>query len=252
MRIEDGNGNEIRSLDEWAKLYDTPQQSHQWKEHRSAYSVSEFMLNHDGPEHLQQRVSAVLGESVDLERAVPEYEQRFDQFGRGRVHDLGIFGNTADGRSVFVGVEAKVDESFGQTVHDSYLQSKANQITGKSTNAPERIEKLLALHFAEPDTSMFDVRYQLLYATAGTLAAGADISVLYVVVFKTPLYDESIGANNYRDYIHFVNKVGGSPLALDDKGAIAHEIILDSKRLVCVHEYFDMIGKGQGVTNVGR
>ena len=138
------------------------------------------------------------------------------------------------------GVEAKVDESFGPTVRDSYLQSKANQITGTSTNAPERIEQLLALHFAKPDTAMFDVRYQLLYATAGTLAAGADISVLYVVVFKTPLYDESIGADNYRDYIHFVNKVGGTPVTLVEKSAIAHTLELDGRELTCVHEYFDL------------
>ncbi|MCK5326867.1 MAG: hypothetical protein KAJ57_12685 [Woeseiaceae bacterium] len=238
MRIEDANGNEILTLEEWEKLYDTPQQSHQWVQHRSAYSVAEFMLNHDGASHIQARVSDAFGQSLMLERAIPEYEQRFDKYGRGRVHDLGIFGTSSDGRSVFVGVEAKVDEPFGATVHDSYLQAKANQITGKSTNAPERIEKLLALHFAEPDTSMFDIRYQLLYATAGTLAAEADISVLYVVVFKTPLYDESIGANNYRDYIHFVNKVGGKPVALGDKGAVAHQLELGGRELLCLHEYF--------------
>lgn len=240
MKIESKDGKPINTFEDWASLYDTPQQSHQWKEHRSAYSVADFVLNHNGGQHLQQRVGKVLGESVSFERIVPEYEQRFDQYGRGRVHDLGIFGQLDDGRSVFVGVEAKVDESFGATVHDSYLQSKANQITGTSTKAPERIEQLLAMHFSVPDVSMFDVRYQLLYATAGTLAANADISLLYVVVFKTPLYDESIGANNYRDYIHFVNKVGGQPLALDDKGAIAHEVVLDDRRLVCIHEYFEM------------
>jgi hypothetical protein len=240
MKIESRDGRPINTFEDWASLYDTPQQSHQWKEHRSAWSIADFVMNHNGGQRLQQRVSGVLGESVGFERVIPEYEKRFDQYGRGRVHDLGIFGETADGRSVFIGVEAKVDESFGPTVHDSYLQSKANQITGTSTNAPERIEQLLAMHFSAPDVSMFDIRYQLLYATAGTLAANADISVLYVVVFKTPLYDESIGADNYRDYIHFVNKVGGEPLSLDDKGAMAHEIKFDDRRLVCVHEYFDL------------
>ena len=240
MKIEDRNGKPINDFNDWAALYETPQQSHQWKEHRSAWSMAEFVMQRDGAGHLQARLGNVLGQSVTFERAVPEFEQRFDGFGRGRVHDLGIFGQVADGRRLFVGVEAKVDESFGPTVRDSYLQSKANQITGTSTNAPERIEQLLALHFKKPDTAMFDVRYQLLYATAGTLAAGADISVLYVVVFKTPLYDESIGADNYRDYIHFVNKVGGSPVALAEKSAIAHALELDGRELTCVHEYFDL------------
>ena len=240
MNIQDRNGNPINNFDDWAALYETPQQSHQWKEHRSAWSMADFVMQRDGAGHLQARVGDVLGQPVSFERAVPEFEQRFDAFGRGRVHDLGLFGQVADGRSLFVGVEAKVDESFGPTVRDSYLQSKANQITGTSTNAPERIEQLLALHFSKPDTAMFDVRYQLLYATAGTLAAGADISVLYVVVFKTPLYDESIGADNYRDYIHFVNKVGGAPVSLAEKSAIAHTLELDGRELTCVHEYFDL------------
>ena len=246
MRIENSSGREIRTFDEWAALYETPQQSHQWKEHRSAWSVADFVMHRDGVSRLRARLADALNQDVTVERVVPEFEQRFDQYGRGRVHDLGLFGQTADGRTVFVGVEAKVDETFGATVHDAYLQAKANQITGKSTNAPERIEQLLALHFAEPSPTMFEVRYQLLYATAGTLAVNADIAVLYVVVFKTPLFDESIGASNYYDYIHFVNKVGGRPVPLGDKGAIAHEIILGDRPLVCMHEYFDLRASGQG------
>jgi hypothetical protein len=240
MKIEDTSGREILTFDDWANLYDTPRERRKWKEHRSAWSVADFVINHDGVAQLQARLADAIGQSITVDRVVPEFEQRFDQYGHGRVHDLGVFGQAADGRSVFVGVEAKVDETFGATVHDAYLQAKAKQITGKSTNAPLRIEQLLALHFAEPDPSMFDVRYQLLYATAGTLAANADISVMYVVVFKTPLYDESIGANNYRDYIHFVNKVGGMPVSLTEKGVVAHTLNLDGRALLCLHEYFEL------------
>ncbi|WP_163341008.1 hypothetical protein [Desulfopila sp. IMCC35008] len=89
-----------------------------------------------------------------------------------------------------VGVEAKVDETFGPTVQDYYLAAKAKQITGSSTNAPQRVEKLLSMHFTKPKVSMFDIRYQLLYTTAGTLAAGADVSALYVAVFISKLYDK--------------------------------------------------------------
>jgi len=219
---------------------DTPQQCRQWKEHRSAYSVAEFILNRDGTAELAARVSSALGERVSLKEAIQEYEVRFDEFGRGRVHDLGIFGKLASGKTVFVGLEAKVDEPFGVSLKDAYLKAKSKQITGTSTNAPERIEKLLALHFSEPDPAMFNVRYQLLYATAGTLAVEADISVLYVAVFKTPLYDEAIGADNYRDYVHFVNKVGSQSISLDDEGAVSHEMNLGDQRLVCLHEYFDL------------
>jgi len=240
MRVEDSEGNLISTMDDWAKLYDTPQQSHQWKKHRSAQSVAEFIINRKGADSIQSRISAVLSQSVSLERATPEVEIRFDKYGRGRVHDLAIFGQTDSGESLFVGLEAKVDESFGVYVRDAYLSAKAKQITGTSTKAPERIEELLGLHFSEPDVSMFDVRYQLLYATAGTLAAEADISVFYVIVFKTQLYDESIGADNYADYLHFVTSVGGIPIKQDNKEALAHELTLNGKRLVCIYEYFDL------------
>lgn len=233
-------GQKIDSMAGWARLYDSPRSAHQWKEYRSAYSLAEFILNRNGANALQSSISEALGESVALERAIPEMEVRFDQFGRGRVHDLGISGSTASGKSLFVGVEAKVDEPFGALVREAYLFAKARQIAGESTNAPERIEQLLKLHFRVPDPSMFEVRYQLLYATAGTLAVPAEISVLYIVVFKTPLYSETIAAENYRDYVHFMGKVGASVLRLSNKETTAQRLFLNGRELVCLHEYFEL------------
>jgi len=113
MNIQDSSGREILNLGDWAKIYDTPQQSHHWKKGRSAYSTAEFFMNQNGAEAIQARVSDAIGKTVTFDRAIPEHEVRFDEYGRGRVHDVGIFGNTDSGESVFVGVEAKVDESFG-------------------------------------------------------------------------------------------------------------------------------------------
>jgi hypothetical protein len=236
MRIENSQGTVITSLSDWAKLYDSPQTSHQWKEHRSAYSAAEFLMNRNGGATIQSRVSDAFGKSIEFERAIPEYEVRFDEFGRGRVHDIGIFGNTEAGESAFIGIEAKVDEPFGMTVHDAYLKAKAKQISGVSTNAPQRIEELLAMHFTKPDISMFDIRYQLLYATAETLAAGADISFLYIIVFKTVLYNEAIGAENFKDYIQFMSKVGARPVKLSNKEVHCHELSFQGKQLICLHE----------------
>ena len=87
---------------------------------------------------------------------------------------------------------------------------------------------------------MFDVRYQLLYATAGTITAGADVSVLYVVVFKTPLYNETTSAENYRDYVDFMGKVGAGALKLPSKEAHGHKLSLQGKELICLHENFEL------------
>ncbi len=240
MRVEDVQGNPLNSLAEWARLYDSPRSSHQWKQYRSAYSVAEFILNQNGAESLMARVADAIGEPIEFERAIPEYEVRFDRFGRGRMHDLGIFGKTASGKSLFVGVEAKVDETFGATVRDAYLTAKAKQIGGKSTNAPERIEELIRLHFPNPDMSAFDVRYQLLYATAGTIAAGADVSVLFVVVFRTPLYRKTLGAKNYQNYVDFLSRVKAKPLKLSSKEILGHNLSLQGKELICLYETYEL------------
>jgi hypothetical protein len=129
---------------------------------------------------------------------------------------------------------------FGPSVHDAYVKAKAKQIFGISTNAPVRIERLLPMHFSEPDISMFDIRYQLLYATAGTIAASADFSALYVMVLKTAMYSESIGVENYQDYIQFMNKVGAAPIKLPSEDAICHKLELNGNTLICLHEYFEI------------
>lgn len=240
MKIQNTEDATIESLDDWARIYDTPRSARHWKQHRSAYSIAEFIMNRQGAQELKSRVADVVGEKVEFERAIPEHEIRFDSFGHGRMHDLGIYGRTASGKSLFVGVEAKVDEPFGALVRDVYLEAKARQIAGESTNAPERIENLLKMHFDKPDQAMFGIRYQLLYATAGTLAAGADISVLYVVVFRTPLYSETTSAENYRDYVDFLSKTGASHVKLPGKEAHVHRLFLRGKELLCIHEHFDL------------
>ena len=237
MRVEDSKGNQIDSIDAWELIYDNPQQRHHWKEHRSAYSVAEYILNRSGGSAIQSRVSEALGCSVRLIKAIPEYEVKFDKFGRGRVHDLGIFGETDSGRTVFVGIEAKVDEKFGNKTKDEYLKAKAKQIVGKPTNAPQRIEQLLALHFDQSDPAMFNTRYQLLYSTVGTTSVNVDIPVLYVLVFKTPLYDGSIGATNYRDYLQFIEGVGAEDISITSKEAVGHKLRLGDRELVSLYEY---------------
>ena len=241
MRIEDILGNPLSSIADWAKLYDSPRSSHQWKQYRSAYSVAEFILNQSGAERLKARVVEAIGEPIEFEHAVPEYEVRFDRFGRGRMHDLAIFGKTSSGKSLFIGIEAKVDEPFGATVRDAYLTAKAKELRGEPTNAPERIENLIKLHFAKPDLSAFDVRYQLLYATAGTIATGADVSVLFVVVFKTPLYTETLSVQNYRDYLDFLVRVGAKPTILANDGPLGHKLVLDGKELICLYETYELV-----------
>ena len=202
----------------------------------SAHSLARFVMCADGMELIRARVWAVLDNAVRFDKAIPQRETRFDAYGKGRFHDLGIFGETGN-RSVFVGVKAKVDERFGKLVGEAYLSAIAHRIGGNNTRAPKRIEQLPDRHFPSPAVSMFDIRYQLLYSTAGTLAEKADLSVLYVIVFRTPLYDEVKGAENYLDYVRFMDSIGAER---SKSGVVLkHTAALDNRALHCIYGYTD-------------
>ena len=236
-KVEDSQGKQLTSLDDWKNLHEPDK----WKPGRSAYSVAEFIVNQRGAARLRQRVSSVLGEPVVFRKLVPEYEIRFDRYGKGRIHDLGILGKTDSERSLFVGVEAKVDETFNEYIGDVWRKANKLLERGENTNQAQRIQELCARFKGASRISedSFDIRYQLLYSAAGTIDAGADVSVFYVVVFRTDAYDASIGESNHQDYLRFIEWAGGKPIGPDGGGASAHLLMLGNKRLVSIYEYFD-------------
>ena len=238
MKIVDYQGSEISTLQEWERHFNSPKH---WKKGRSAYSLADFILNSNGAASLESRVSSVLSEEVIFERATPEYLAKFDSYRSPSYLDLGIFGKLASGKGLFVGVEAKVDETFGPTVSERYRDALKTRQSKPRTKAPDRVEQLLAGYFSEsalPDNSRFsDIRYQLLTAAAGTVAVPQDLVVLYVLVFKTNSYDPQKGEENYRDFKKFVDCAGGKLLAQCGQFGLAYELVIDRKRLVAIHEH---------------
>ena len=115
--IQDKNGKAINTMENWAEIYASGNKAKHWKEGRSAYSIADYVINHNGLEKIQSRVKDVLQKEIKIERVIPEVEITFDKYGQGRVHDLGIYGKN---NSIFIGVEAKVDEPFGNLIIDTY------------------------------------------------------------------------------------------------------------------------------------
>ena len=244
MRIISPHGNEITSLRDWAELYAKPSKRKDWKKGRSAYSVADFIIS-GGAAHLESRLSEVLRQSVSIRLVNPEKEVRFDKFGRGRVHDLAIEGIVGGEQSLFLGLEAKVDESFGPIIQDQLRTSQKQLSKNPRSKAVDRIEALPA-RFSPPLTlsEMLDIRYQLVHGTAGTVSACQengepyDLYVFYVLVFKTSLYDEQAGEQNFRDYLRFINRVGAADL--EHPEIEAHVITMDNKPLTCIYEYVEL------------
>ncbi|HHU56821.1 MAG TPA: hypothetical protein GXZ39_00820 [Bacteroidales bacterium] len=230
MKIHCRN-RDIRTLEEWREIVFTGKKEIHWKEGRSAYALADFVLNKDGLSVVKQMVSSVINEGFEFTSAIPEYEARFDKYGHGREHDLGIFGSTVTGKNLFIGVESKVDESFGSTIGTAYVKAKTKELNGKKTNAPQRIERLLETTFSNVLESDFGLRYQLLFSSAGTLSIDADIHVFLVLVFKTHLYDPELGSKNEKDLMAFLKRIKAQEM---NKGHFKASI--DNKELHVIYK----------------
>ena len=244
MKVKSGKGNEIATLSAWEAWFKSVRDPQQWKKGRSAYSLADFIVNRDGASHLESILAHVLGTRVHLDTATPEFGAKFDLYRNPSQLDLGIWGCTADGMSIFVGVEAKVDEPFDdKTVGTYYRAGVLEHERGGRTKVPERIRGLVSLYAPGqigPALHRFGpIRYQLLTGTAGTVAVGKEVSVFLVMVFRTSLYDEARGEENRRDYREFIERAHGRPVSSTSGGVVAHELELGGKPLICIYQDID-------------
>ena len=228
MKIETSDGKPLRSLADWQAIHKPAQ----WKPGRSAYSVADFIVNRDGARHLSRRVSAVLGESVEFHIITPELEVRFDRYGKGRFHDLGIRGETESGESIFVGVEAKVDEPFGAHVSEEWRRADTPSKRNRISQLCARFKDGIGISPTD------EVKYQLMHGAAGTVEAGADVSVFYIAVFATDDYDEEKGDANFQDYQTFLTRAAATPPPNQNRNAKSHTLNLSGKKLTTIYEYF--------------
>ena len=240
MKIVSPHGNEISSLEDWSKVH----KPRHWKKGNSAYSIAEFILERDGIGYLESRLSEVLRRQVVISLINPEKEIRFDLYGKGRVHDLGINCVVDEQDSLFVGLEAKVEEPFAGVIQKELAEAERTLVKTPGSNMARRIKELPARYSSGLSLdSMLDVRYQLVHGTVGTVAARQengdpfDHYVFYVLVFKTALYDQSIRDSNHRDFQKFINRVGSTSYELPILEA--HAIEVDNRQLTCIYEQIE-------------
>ena len=127
-----------------------------------------------------------------IDKVVAEAQAAFDRYQGGRRnHDLVVHLRLASGDRLVVCVEAKAGEDLGPTVEQYRKAAEAKRRRGEKTNAPERLDDLLA-HYVPHDPSeerVLKMRYQLLSALAGTVAVAghekADHAVLMLHEFIT-------------------------------------------------------------------
>ena len=157
---------------------------------------------------------------LEIESVVAEDQTAFDPYPGGkRNHDLLIRGRCGAGRMT-IGLEAKADETFGQTLIPYQHHGLATRAAGEPTNALERLTMLLDEIASMPlRTPAFgDLRYQLFSGVAGTLAAAADDDLAAFVVheFATDLTTEKKRHANKKALADFIHDVMGAVAPQDD------------------------------------
>ena len=177
-----------------------------WKDGRSAQSLAKFVVERNGVYTIQSIVDSVLREDKveELQDAKIECKCPFDAFSTPRCQDMGIWGRTVAGKKIFVGIEAKVDESFGPTVGEAL--SDAVEYKNQHPNSM-RVERIKALceKFGVLHDEVDDLRYQLFHYTAGTaFVPDVDVRLMLTLVFRTNLYDEKKAVLNKLDYDKFM------------------------------------------------
>lgn len=138
-----------------------------------------------------------------------EAQTAFDKHpGGARNHDLLIVGTAAGGR-VLVSVEAKAGETLGPTVAQYRRAAEKREAGGKPTKAPARLDALLRRFISHHDPQserVEELRYQLLTAVAGTLAA-ANGSVNHAVLMLHEFLTDDRISQTERDLYRFVTTV---------------------------------------------
>jgi hypothetical protein len=210
-------GNSVSSLQQWEAAFTALKKPHHWKPGRSAFELAALVLRDQQSSTnrgvVTVAIHAAIGAPCKLDEARIEWETQFDGARAGpRSHDLGIFGS-CNGSELFVGLEAKVDEGFGDgTVAYVWAQAQKKLASGGATYAPQRIQQLVDAFLPGQNPATCQIPYQLLTAAAGTLAEGCKISLLHVIVFvSSPNYNNVLGAANRAGFELFLNAVGAKP-----------------------------------------
>ena len=166
--LKDRKGKHIADWRAWTR----PKRDYQWRAARSAMELARAWFVSPTP-LCPREINDLLAShprtsGVTLLEGIPEHVTMLPERGEGRNHDLLLLGHVKGG-GIVISIEAKVDESFGETI-GGYWTKGRRSVT--PTKVPEYTEAILSMVFgpsARPDALPWhELRYQLLTAVAGT------------------------------------------------------------------------------------
>lgn len=211
-------GRILSSLEDWAR-YAGPKSARQWVDGRSAKEVARAWLA--SGEDLPPEISSVLANHSRFGPvlgwdAEPEARLRFDTFpGEPRNSDLVVYLEDNFG-PYLIAVEAKADESYGDTVTQTLFAAQARLQENPRSRGLLRVKQLAEALFgprADEGPGFGLLRYQLLTACAGALCEAerreCDRAILLVHEFITPKTIDEKHERNAADLNLFVKALSG-------------------------------------------
>lgn len=193
----------ITDCDSWKKHRPPKKTDIQWKDGRSAKELARYITA--ALPDMPSEIEKVLIDFVDKDAAFDwdaEYVTKLPGSGEGRNHDAVFFYD-----DIVVCVEAKADETLGNLIKE--------EMDNASVNKLYRISCLLSMIFKGGFKKYDNLRYQLLTASAGTIAEAqrrsVNTAVLLVIVFKSEKHTmkEKLECNNedIQNFLEAVNAV---------------------------------------------
>jgi len=232
----------IRSLAQWEQMAG-PKRADQWATDRSAKEAARVWLEGGGV-HLPAEVAsafaahAAFGEILHW-AGEPEVRLRFDQFpGEPRNSDLVVDARDAHG-AFLIAIEAKADESFGETVSEALAAALDAQLKNPRSNGIARISQLAEslLGSRQPQSpGMKKIRYQLLTACAGALCEaerrGHTRAVMLVHELLTDKTSDKYHARNGTDLDLYVQRLSRGTVVSVEAGRIHGPFAIPGKPLL--------------------
>lgn len=173
---------EIKSLEDYMILGAPAKGDEQWKDDHSAKEFAKIVLSDNFCSDLKSMIS----NGLKIEIAYPERKVNFDEFGKGRQHDLACIAKVNEEPAVLC-FEAKADEPFGKEVGEELNVAEEKLRNNINTNIPQRIKGLCKRLWNIGITDEIkNLRYQLLYSAAGTISFAEQVnaSTAYFVVYQ--------------------------------------------------------------------
>ncbi len=216
IRLINDKGNCITKLDEWPR----PKKKSQWKKGRSAFEFARYWTETHPcgtvPPHYLEMLELGFPD-IELHGGQPERPTSLPPKGsqNDRMHDLHLWGTWSSG-SLTICVEAKADESFGETIHKEWIEAEKTLVSKPRSLKKARLEELLDCVWGVRQLTdlQSELRYQLLYALVGTAiqtlhdakktkASLCGTGVLLIHVFETCLTKKQKLEKNRRDLERF-------------------------------------------------